>query len=454
MRMITIRLEKAAWKYDPGKLLGPPGGFGAVFAGEGSSGEPVAVKRLKVDAADAGHRELRVAEVLGGQRLRHVIPLLDSGCDPDSGGYFIVMGPAERSLQDLINAGPVQEAEAVRILDEIAAGFLEIPGLIHRDLKPGNVLFYDGRWVLADLGIARFVEESTSLRTLGDCLSPQYAAPEQWKLESSSRATDVYAFGGIIHALVRGRPPFQEPPDLRQQHLEAQPPALECSAALRMLAANCLRKSPDARPTWEAVRKQLASIRSVGPPPHEDLQAAALRVAHVEAQRESEATKAAGAAEKRARLAADALNGLDDVISVLFDELGRAAPNAERGPGFIRLNGAVLSLSRVFPLVQPDMLAEVGWDKRKGQNRSIPLGWYTANLLQLGAVVLRDLVPRHEFGVATVTVDRVTVPKGDMCLSDRVDGATVPASLVIHAVSLVPISPEDHPRAGERNDPA
>jgi eukaryotic-like serine/threonine-protein kinase len=359
--MITIRLERSAWNYDPEKPLGAPGGFGAVFAGEGSAGKVVAVKRLHVKAAEAGHRELRVAELLGGKSLRHVIPILDSGCDPDSRGYFIVMGRAEMSLQDLIKAGPVQEVEAVRILDEIATGFLEIPGLIHRDLKPGNILSYDGRWVLADLGIARFVEESTSVRTLGDCLSPQYAAPEQWRGETPSRATDVYAFGGIVHALVRGRPPFEGTPELlRQQHLQAQPPTLECSTALRMLASMCLRKSPEARPPWDAVRRQLASIKSAGPAVHEALAAAALRVAHVETDREAEATKAAEAAERRERLAHDAFEILGDLISVLFDEIGRAAPNADRGPDFISLNGAVLSLSNTFPLVQPDRLAEVG----------------------------------------------------------------------------------------------
>jgi hypothetical protein len=67
--MITIRLERSAWNYDSEKPLGPPGGFGAVFAGEGSAGKVVAVKRLHVKAAEAGHRELRVAELLGGKSL-------------------------------------------------------------------------------------------------------------------------------------------------------------------------------------------------------------------------------------------------------------------------------------------------------------------------------------------------------------------------------------------------
>jgi eukaryotic-like serine/threonine-protein kinase len=363
--MITIRLEKAAWKYDPKKLLGPAGGFGAVFAGQSSAGDPVAVKRLHVSAADAGHRELRVAEfLLGGEALRHVIPILDAGCDADSEGYFIVMGRADKSLQDLIKSEPVQEVEAIRILDEIAAGFTEIPEIIHRDLKPGNVLFFDGRWVLADLGIARFVADSTSLRTLGDCLSPQYAAPEQWKGETASRATDVYAFGGIVHALVRGRPPFEGSSRevLQQQHLEAKPPTLECSAPLRLLASMCLRKSPEARPPWDSVRKQLANLKPAAPVPHHGLAAAAARLAQEEAHRESEANKIAQAEERRVRLARDAFEILDDVVSVLFDEVGRAAPNAERGPDFIGLNGAVLSLAKPFGVFQADMLAEVGWD--------------------------------------------------------------------------------------------
>ena len=359
--MITIRLERAAWKYDPEKLLGQAGGFGAVFAGESSAGEPVAVKRLHVSAADAGHRELRVAEfLLGGEARRHVVPILDAGCDADSEAYFIVMGRADKSLQDLIKSGPIQEVEAVRILDDIAAGFMELPELIHRDLKPGNVLFFDGRWVLADLGIARFVGDSTSFRTLAKCLSPHYAAPEQWKGETASRATDVYAFGGIVHALVRGRPPFEgsSPEILQQQHLEAKPPALECSAPLRFLTSMCLRKSPEARPPWDSVRKQLANLTPTAPVPHNGLAAAAARVAQEGAHRESEANKLAQAEERRMRLAGDAFEILDDVLSVLFDEVGRAAPNAERGPDFIELNGAILSLAKPFGVFQADMLAE------------------------------------------------------------------------------------------------
>ena len=92
------------------------------------------------------------------------MPVLDAGRDSESANYFLVMPVAESSLQELItSSAPVAEAEALRILAQIADGLAEVPEIVHRDLKPGNVLLYDGAWRIADFGIARFVEESTSL---------------------------------------------------------------------------------------------------------------------------------------------------------------------------------------------------------------------------------------------------------------------------------------------------
>jgi serine/threonine-protein kinase len=162
--MQRIQLPKGVFELDPDKPLGKRGGFGQVFCGQSPTNGNLAIKRLYVSAVDAAHRELRIAEELSGRSFQNVIPFIDSGEDPDSGSYFIVMPRAEKSLQDLIDSEPPRSpAEAAVIMLQILSGLLEVPELIHRDLKPANVLFHENKWKVADFGIAKFVEESIRL---------------------------------------------------------------------------------------------------------------------------------------------------------------------------------------------------------------------------------------------------------------------------------------------------
>jgi len=111
-------------------------------------------------------------------------------------------------------------------------------------------------WKIADFGIARFVEESTSLNTLKDNLTPPYAVPEQWKLERASSATDIYSLGCIAYFLITGKPPFFGPSqeDFREQHLSKTPANLPgTSPRFRALVSTMLRKIPESRPTLERV---------------------------------------------------------------------------------------------------------------------------------------------------------------------------------------------------------
>lgn len=208
---------------------------------------------------------MRIAEELAGRQFNNVIPVLDSGQDTESGGYFVVMARAERSLQSLLDNGRVfSEDETVQILLEVLHGLEEIGDFVHRDLKPGNVLLHEGVWKVADLGIARFVEESTSRHTLKDCLSPLYGAPEQWRLESASPATDLYALGRMGFALLTGRPPFAgaNREEVRNAHLHVTPPVLSgMSPELASLLSMLLRKPPEARPSRTRVRSLLEQAR-------------------------------------------------------------------------------------------------------------------------------------------------------------------------------------------------
>ena len=336
--MPKIKLPCGEWYYDANKSLGPEGGFGQVFAGTDEGHRALAVKRIKLKAEEAAHRELRIADELAGTQFSHVIPIFDSGQDAESGSYFVVMSRAEKSLQDELNAGHTfSNSDAARIMLQIALGLSEVSQIVHRDLKPGNVLYHDGKWKVADFGIARFVEESTSLRTLKDFLSPQYAAPEQWRFEHATHATDVYALGCIGYALITGHPPFAGPmgEDFKKQHLSSEPPKLTAiDPQLRSLLSMMLRKPPESRPPLGRVKHLLDKIsdKRDGDSRQKGLDALARVGADIAEQAAEEEAKCLAdrtRQENRNRVAPEATKILLSVTENLFQRIVDAAPTAK-----------------------------------------------------------------------------------------------------------------------------
>lgn len=327
--MTKVKLSRSTWTFDAGSPLGKPGGFGAVFRGMSQSGEVVAIKRLHLQAADAAHRELAMAESLFRRDLDYVLPVLDAGCDQHLNQYFIVMPLAEKSLQDLLDAaGSLDLNEAMNVVLQIARGLNEVPDIVHRDLKPGNVLFHDGRWKLADFGIARFVEQATSKNTLKGCLSPLYAAPEQWALGPVSKATDVYALGCIAVALSRGAPPFIGSIDeLSQKHQFETPQVDLGTPRMNSLVGAMLKKDAQSRPSINRIIKNLTSS-SPDSPGLRSLADAAASVVEAAAQDESEILAAADAEATRRRLAGAAEQQLCEYRDRLYDRIQNVAPTA------------------------------------------------------------------------------------------------------------------------------
>ena len=350
--MREIKLRKGVWKYDPNSPLGPSGGFGAVFIGYDNKNQEVAVKKLHISSSSTGHRELVVSEELSGKSFKHIIPFYDSGIDADSGEYYVVMAKAEKSLQDLLYPGSLSEKDAVNVLTQIAIGLKEVGDIIHRDLKPGNVLFHDGQWKLADFGIARFVEDSTSLNTLKGFLSPLYAAPEQWRLERATKATDIYAFGCIAFALVTGHPPFPSG-DFRKRHLLEEPARPPASPRLQQLISLCLRKHPNARPSIESILKQLDGLTSSTS--HSGIAAAGADIAQTEAEREAERHRKQTKQEARHELAKDGIKSLESIMEMMFEAIERDAPIARRVANQgIELGDGLLHFEIPFPLLPED----------------------------------------------------------------------------------------------------
>jgi len=346
--MVEIKLPNGVYNYDPDNQLGPTGGFGAVYYGKDENDNEVAVKKIHVDASQAAHRELKVAEELSSNEYRYIIPIIDSGQDSESDTYYVVMPIAEKSLQSYIDSNEIDLKEAATIMLHIVDGLLEVPELVHRDLKPDNVLYHEDVWKIADFGIARFVEESTSRNTLKSCLSPLYAAPEQWRLETSTKATDIYALGCISYLLTTGSLPFNASTreELRNLHLNQSPPRMNIeNRILVTITTLMLRKSPEVRPNADGVKTVLQSfldnIDNLGNNnPTSDLEKAAAAVAEREAEREAESSAIQTKASNRQQTASESYEILQDIVDQLFDKILASAPNATKNNNIITINNA------------------------------------------------------------------------------------------------------------------
>jgi len=332
MATVQIRLSSGVWEYDDQEPLGKAGGFGEVFRGVGE-GFDVAVKRLKLNAEQAAHRELGIARKLQERSLEYVVPCIEASQDADSNRYYLVMPICEYSLQDMLDEHQgVLDADTINnVVNSIIRGLLEVGDLVHRDLKPANILFHEGKWKIADFGIAKFVEDSTSLETLRGSLTPAYAAPEQWKNERPTSATDVYALGCIIHTLYTGRPPFTGE-DIREKHLSEPPETLDCSPKIAAFVSHMLRKPPGARPTLERCARVLAEIARDSNPSDgifSGLDDASVEVAKKQMHEEAERLQRETEREQRQMLFDDGVNDLQKIRKRFFNGVASQSEDAK-----------------------------------------------------------------------------------------------------------------------------
>ncbi|MBV8754557.1 MAG: serine/threonine protein kinase [Hyphomicrobiales bacterium] len=359
----TIRLPHGEWIYDDAKRLGQEGGFGDVFRGKGASGD-VAIKRLKLTASQAAHRELSVAEHFATRKFVHVVPVLDAGQDAQTDRYFLVMPVCGRSLQDAINEtrSGLEAKDAIPAIVAILRGLQEVADITHRDLKPANVLDHQGVWKIADFGIAKFVEDATSLETLRTSLTPSYAAPEQWLGERPTGATDIYALGCIIYALFTGKPPFGGSlDDLREQHLHGTPLRLD-----RLLPREAafvtymLRKLPPSRPSLPRCIQifSSASVPALSPRIPSGLAKAARDIAEEEAIEEARVRAATTRRQWREALIPGALAQLNDLQANLFNAIGDVFESVRRDQYQVFLGRGYL---RFEPKKPPSAIIDLDW---------------------------------------------------------------------------------------------
>lgn len=222
---VTADVRLLAGRYQIGELLGR-GGMADVHVGtDARLGRRVAIKLLKPSLAnDPAFRTRFRQEAQAAARMAHptIVRVFDAGEETvrDPSGHeiqvpFIVMEHVDgRLLKDIAAEGPLDPAEAVRIVDGIlvALEYSHRAGVVHRDIKPGNVMVTSsGQVKVMDFGIARAISDSaaTIAQTSAILGTAQYFSPEQARGEAVDARTDLYSAGVVLYELLTGRPPFQ-----------------------------------------------------------------------------------------------------------------------------------------------------------------------------------------------------------------------------------------------------
>ncbi|MBN0046633.1 serine/threonine protein kinase [Streptomyces actuosus] len=252
----------------PYRLLGRlgSGGMGRVYLGRSAGGRTVAVKAvhphfaLDEEFRARFRREVEAARRVGGA---WTAPVLDA--DPDApvpwAATAYAAGPSLAAA--VAGHGPLPTA-CVRALGAgLAEALVAVHdlGLVHRDVKPSNVLLTLDGPLLIDFGIARATDGSASLTSTGVSVgSPGYMSPEQILGHGVTGAADVFSLGAVLTYAATGTPPF--PGDSSAALLYKvvhEPPRFgELAGELRELAADCLAKDPAARPAPAEVARRLA----------------------------------------------------------------------------------------------------------------------------------------------------------------------------------------------------
>lgn len=209
-------------------------------------------------------REARVPAKLHHPGIVHVFDLVEHNGSP-----MIVMEYIETSLAALLQSrggrlGWRHVAAAGIDLAE-ALAFMHGHEVVHRDLKPGNVLMYDGRPVIADFGIARVVggTELTQGLRIG---TRQYMAPETLDGTPATAAADIWALGVMLYQAVEGRLPFdaEDANALERAIYEQEPPPTRHAGPLATVLSRLLSKNPQERPTAKQVSGMITHVMRSG----------------------------------------------------------------------------------------------------------------------------------------------------------------------------------------------
>ncbi|GAA4469799.1 serine/threonine-protein kinase [Phytohabitans houttuyneae] len=260
-----------AFTYNTDDRLGS-GAFSNVYAATDDAGRKLAAKVIQFrDREDDLQLAMREVEILGELKAKpndHLVHAVDIALESDH--LVLVMARADRTLADLIAEGPVPEAEVKNILIQIATGMesLALASVVHRDIKPTNVLELNGQWCLTDFGISRITSRARADHTWRATGTAEYRAPEVFRDQDETVRADLYSLGCIAYELITGVQAFPYADgDIRIRQLTEQPELPEgTDPTLRSVVAQLLNKEPAARPSdARQVREQLVASGRLSP---------------------------------------------------------------------------------------------------------------------------------------------------------------------------------------------
>ena len=226
-------------RYRLGDVIGT-GGMSEVYrATDSLLGRDVAIKMLRPEMArDANFRERFRKEAQNSGRLNHpnIVAVYDTGEADDDGmaiPYIVMELVHGRTLRDLVREdGPMSPREAAGVLIPVAHALQAShdAGIIHRDVKPANIMITNtGQVKVMDFGIARALDDSTSAMTQTSAVigTAQYLSPEQAQGKPADARSDVYALGCVLYEAVTGHAPFEgeTPFAVAYQHVQEEPTA-------------------------------------------------------------------------------------------------------------------------------------------------------------------------------------------------------------------------------------
>ncbi|HEX2030948.1 MAG TPA: Stk1 family PASTA domain-containing Ser/Thr kinase [Actinomycetota bacterium] len=247
-------------RYEIDGVLGQ-GGMAKVFRGtDRVLGRTVAVKVLSPQFADDQGfvaRFRREAQAAAALNHPNIVGVFDTGSQQDV--HFIVMEYVEgKTLRDVLREdGPLLPERAVEVADAVARALESAheAGLVHRDIKPGNIMLTsDGEVKVMDFGIARTTTGDTLTQTAAVLGTASYLSPEQAQGESVDRRSDIYSLGCVLYEMVTGRPPFtgDSPVAIAYKHVRDDPTLPshvngDIPPDLEAVVMKCLAKNPDNR---------------------------------------------------------------------------------------------------------------------------------------------------------------------------------------------------------------
>jgi predicted Ser/Thr protein kinase len=270
---------------EPGDAIGPyrvlrqigSGGMGVVYLAE-KDGELFAVKILLWSSPDFYQRFLQEQAILSRLRHPNIARLVDSGQTGDRTPYLVMEYVDGQPIHKYCEQAGLASGARVQLFRQLCAAviYLHQNLVVHRDLKPGNILVTaDGTAKLLDFGIAKLLpghqDAGSAAKTRAGLMTPDYASPEQVRGGTISTLTDVYALGVLLYELLSGRKPFAEPAaqvhELLRRICEDEPAKpsaasgrLELRGELDNIVLKAMQKEPPAR--YASVEQLDADLRS------------------------------------------------------------------------------------------------------------------------------------------------------------------------------------------------